>query len=156
MCVARYLRNNQTELYAALSRDGGAVWDQEQMRLSVAGWEHVNAAIPLWLLTRTRVYILFRNAVGGARDMYVVSSTDHVLRFPKHGNWAQGTGKMKACPMDGGMLAVDRSGACMQYGDSKEKIFRTTASGSAEEFLGEGEQPWILVKLKGCQLAMDD
>lgn len=152
-CVWLDLRNNQTELYAALSRNGGAAWEQDRCLYQSPDGNICECCHPSVVAHGNQVHILFRNAVDGSRDMYVVSSTDHGTTFSEARKLGQGTWKLKACPMDGGMLAVDRSGSLHAVWRREEKIFRTSNSGSAEEFLGEGEQPWITSTSKGVSIA---
>ena len=51
---------------------------------------------------------MWRNALGGSRDMYLATSRDGVT-FPTPQKLGNGTWKLNACPMDGGGLAVSSS-----------------------------------------------
>ncbi len=52
--------------------------------------------------------VMWRNALGGSRDMYLVNSRDGA-NFSAPRKLGEGTWKLNACPMDGGGLAVSPS-----------------------------------------------
>ena len=51
--------------------------------------------------------------------------------------------KLNACPMDGGMLAIDAKGLITTVWRRDREIFTATNDGSDERLIGVGEQPWI-------------
>lgn len=55
----------------------------------------------------TQVNLMFRNWLGGSRDLYLVSSDDKGQTFDRPVKLGDGTWKLKGCPMDGGGLTVD-------------------------------------------------
>ena len=57
------------------------------------------------------VHVMFRNSIGGNRDMYVTSSADGGKSFSQATKLGSGTWTLDACPMDGGMLAAGPDGA---------------------------------------------
>ena len=56
--------------------------------------------------SRGVIQVLFRNSLGGQRDMYLCSSTDGGQTFGKAIKLGQGSWNIDHCPMDGGNLAV--------------------------------------------------
>ena len=88
--------------------------------------------------------MLFRNSLAGNRDMYLASvfpENDKIkITSMQIGNehW-----KFNACPMDGGMLAVDTKGVVSTVWRRGREIFTATNDGADEQLIGIGEQPWI-------------
>jgi len=95
-----------TKLYAARSTDGGATWSKNAAVYvspdgSICECCHPSLAIG----TAGELVVMWRNAVGGSRDMYLATSRDGVT-FSTPQKLGEGTWKLNACPMDGGGLAV--------------------------------------------------
>jgi hypothetical protein len=57
--------------------------------------------------TGQRVAILFRNALDGARDMYLLKSTDAGKTFSPARKQGEGSWLIDACPMDGGSVTLE-------------------------------------------------
>jgi hypothetical protein len=98
-----------TRLYSARSEDGGVSWSRnvavyESPDGSICECCHPSVAID----DKGETTVMWRNAVGGARDMYLATSPDGV-KFPTPRKLGNGTWKLNACPMDGGGLAVSGS-----------------------------------------------
>ena len=53
------------------------------------------------------VTIMFRNWLGGSRDLYVINSADKGRSFGSAQKLGAGTWKLNGCPMDGGGLVFD-------------------------------------------------
>ncbi len=58
----------------------------------------------------SKVAIMFRNWLQGARDLYLVQSLNKGKDFSKAQKLGIGTWKLSGCPMDGGAIAIDESG----------------------------------------------
>lgn len=141
-CTWLDLRSGKTEVYAARSTDGGATWDANQLVYrspsgSVCECCHPSIAVN----AAGQVSILFRNSVGGNRDMFVTTSTDG-KQFAAAKKLGTGSWKLDACPMDGGMLAVTGKERLYTVWRRDKSLILT--SGSPKETpLGIGEQPWV-------------
>jgi hypothetical protein len=59
----------------------------------------------------SQVTIMFRNWISGSRDLYVMKSSDSGKSFTQAQKLGMGTWKLKGCPMDGGGVSIDNSGA---------------------------------------------
>lgn len=57
------------------------------------------------------VAVMFRNWLGGSRDLYLLRSKNKGQSFDKAQKLGEDTWKLNGCPMDGGGIAIDRSGA---------------------------------------------
>ena len=95
-----------TRLYAARSTDDGATWSKNMAVYqspdgSICECCHPSVAID----AAGRLLVMWRNSLGGSRDMYLAASRDGVA-FPAPEKLGNGTWQLNACPMDGGGLAV--------------------------------------------------
>ncbi len=54
--------------------------------------------------------VMWRNALDGSRDMYLISSHDGGKTFGGAEKQGAGTWKLNACPMDGGGVAFTAQG----------------------------------------------
>ena len=143
-CTWLDLRNQRTELYAAKSVDGGASWSSNQLAYRSPEKNVCECCHPSVAINNGRVHVLFRNSLRGNRDMYLTSfipeksssETIGVQLGKEH--W-----KLNACPMDGGMLAIDAKGLITTVWRRDREIFTATNDGSDERLIGVGEQPWI-------------
>lgn len=97
------------------------------------------------------LHVMWRNDLGGARDMYLVSSGDGGKTFAKARKLGDGTWDLNTCPMDGGMLAGTADGQIETIWRRKSELFRCTA-GRPEVSLGKGEQGWAATGTAGVYL----
>jgi hypothetical protein len=133
-------------LYGAQSTDGGRTWATntklyESPDGTICQCCHPSAAFD----GGGRLWVMFRNAVGGARDMYLVNSVDGTS-FSAAAKAGQGTWKLNACPMDGGGISVQPDGVHTAW--RREKQIYLARPGQPEVMLGEG----IDVSLSGAYL----
>jgi hypothetical protein len=146
-CCWLDLRIRGTQVYAAKSVDGGATWLPNVLVYHSPSGSVCECCHPsITVGPDGRVHVLFRNSVDGQRDMYLVSGNPDgtfrpALKLGETG-WP-----LKACPMDGGMLAVDRSGRVSTAWRRQEDVYLTM--NGQERHLGRGEQPWITGTEKG-------
>lgn len=143
-CTWLDLRNQRTELYASQSMDGGASWSPNQLMYRSPEKNICECCHPSIAIHDKTVQILFRNSLAGNRDMYLTSVEQVNDKFLANtieiGNehW-----KFNACPMDGGMLAIDAKGLVSTVWRRGREIYMAANDGSDEQLLGIGEQPWI-------------
>ena len=84
---------------------------------------------------------MFRNSLGGERDMYLASSEDGHTFAPAR-KLGEGAWRLDACPMDGGAVTFDAGGTLHAVWNRDGRIYAGRADG-AERLLGPGEQPWV-------------
>ncbi len=138
-----------TEIWGALSTDEGKTWSRDFMiyrspEKSVCQCCHPSVA---YSRDGKSVAVMFRNELGGNRDMYVVQSNSGGKRFGKAQKLGKTSWKLAACPMDGGMLAFPnkKTGA---KSPNPTTVWRrageivTAPPGGPERTLGNGLQPW--------------
>lgn len=146
-CTWLDLRRKGTELAAAFSRDGGKTWSPNQVVYrspdgSVCECCHPSVAVD----SQDGVHILFRNQLDGQRDMFVASSKDAMTFSPAQA-LSEKTWTLKACPMDGGMLAVGGDDRVWSAYRRQDQVF--LAVDGRETLLGRGEQPTVARHGKG-------
>lgn len=147
-CTWLDLRSGKTEIYAACSTDSGATWGANQLVYHSPSGSVCECCHPsITVDAAGKVSILFRNSLGGNRDMYLTTSTDG-KRFAPAKKVGTGAWKLDACPMDGGMLAVDGKERLYTVWRRDKALF-LTSGGPKETPLGLGEQPWLAATAKG-------
>jgi hypothetical protein len=149
------LRSKGTKLYGAVSTDGGAHWGEnllvyESPDGTICQCCHPSATIgPLG-----DIYVMWRNALGGSRDMYIGRSTDNgkTYRTAKLGH---DTWKLDACPMDGGALALDSRARIKSVWRREDTVFHAVPGGQ-EIALGKGKNASITYSVNGPYIAWSE
>lgn len=146
------LRNGKTELWGALSTDGGATWGKDFLLYHSPGGTiceccHPSAAFD----AKGGVLAMFRNALEGNRDMYLVRSSADAKKFDAGQKLGTGAWRLDRCPMDGGAVCGGGDGAVYTVWRRQQKVF-LAAPGAAEKELGGGEQPWLAPAPKGAHV----
>jgi hypothetical protein len=131
------LRKGGTQLYGAWSRDGGATWLPDTPIYESPDGAICTCCAPSAVFDeRGGVDLMFRNAVGGSRDLWVMHSNDgHGFGAPR--KLGMGTWKINACPMDGGGIA--REGGKTITAWRREEDIYVDEPGSPEMKVGSGK-----------------
>ena len=134
------LRNGSTELWVAISKDGGASWERDaQIYRSPDGSICQCCAPSLTFGPRGELAAMWRNALGGARDVYTILSPDGGPTFGPPEKLGNGTWTLNACPMDGGSLAFLRTETGKPFTVwRRDKTLYRARPGAPEEPIGEG------------------
>jgi hypothetical protein len=100
------LRDRGTRLYGAFSDDGGLTWSKNLLLYESSDGTICQCCHPsLAALGGGEFAVMFRNALGGMRDMYLMRARNgRVTAAPS--KLGTGSWEINACPMDGGGLAV--------------------------------------------------
>jgi hypothetical protein len=145
------LRAKRTQVYGASSRDG-ETWRDEKLVYESPDGSVCECCQPQAAYDAKGVlYVMWRNSLAGARDMYVTRSEDNGKTFGKAAKLGRGTWPLKACPMDGGGLAATADGDLLTVWRRDREVYRC-APGQAEASLGHGEQPWAAAGPGGVYL----
>ena len=149
-CVWLDLRNRTTEVMASISTNGGSTWGRNVLVYrspdgSVCECCHPSVAFDV----QGGIHVLWRNSLGGARDMYVASSSDGGKTFGKAARLGSGSWPLDACPMDGGGIAAIRPGKIATAWRREKTVFLSLNGEPNERPLGVGEQPWIAATADG-------
>lgn len=149
-CVWLDLRNGKSEIMSSTSSDGGASWTK-----NVVVYQSPDGAVcpcchpSVTFDAQGRIHVLWRNALAGARDMYVASSANRGKTFGKASKLGNGTWPLDACPMDGGAIAVGADGKIAAAWRREKDVYLSRSGEDEEQWLGPGEQPWITVTQAG-------
>ena len=138
------LRNGGTELWSRTSPDAGTTWGSE-VRIYASPDGHICQCCQpsLALGPAGEVAALWRNSIGAARDPWMAASHDRGAHFEPATKAGLGTWTLKACPMDGGALALGPNGQPVSVWRREKSIFLSTAAGSEEKLADGAAQPVI-------------
>ena len=130
-------------IYGARSKDGGASW-KENVKIYQSPDRHVcECCHPSVVYGKDgKIVVMWRNWLGGARDMYIATSVDGGKTFTPATKLGGGTWPLNACPMDGGGVALSEDGNHQTVWQRKGEVFFSGVDG-AEKLLGSGRQPVI-------------
>jgi len=147
------LRSKGTHLYGSVSRDGGISWSPNTLVYqspsgSICQCCHPSAIVDV----QGRITVMFRNALNGARDLYVVHSVDGGRTFGEAEKLGRGTWEINACPMDGGGIAITKSAGLVSVWRRQKEIYLGAAGGD-EKLLGSGKDPVIAQGKDGVYVA---
>ena len=151
-CAWLDLRSKGTKIYAAVSQDGGATWSGNRLVYkspdgSVCECCHPSVAYD----AKGRLYIMWRNWLGGSRDMYLTRSDDGCATFGPAQKLGVGTWPLNACPMDGGSVAVAANGTVTTFWQRDGRMFECVP-GSEERVVGPGVQGWASTGVPGTPI----
>lgn len=149
------LRGSGTKLYGATSRNGGATWSRSRLVYEspdghICECCHPSAAID----SEGRIYAMWRNWVGGSRDLYISRSADFGETFSRVEKLGTGTWAINACPMDGGGVAVDAKGPWTIW--RRQSAIYVVRPGTTETQIGTGKDPAIAAAPAGIYAAWSD
>jgi hypothetical protein len=147
------LRSKGTKLHGSVSRDGGLSWSKNALIYESPGGSICECCHPSIAVTDSSViYVMFRNSLEGARDMYLVKSTDRGETFGPAVKLGSGTWMLNACPMDGGGLALGKSGTPETVWRREGEIY-AAAPDVSERKIGSGKDASLAVTTRGTYIA---
>lgn len=124
-------------IYGAQSVDGGKTWSKNLLVYASPESTVCECCKPSVAVKGNTVYVMFRNFLSGNRDLYLAKSGNGGRSFENAQKLGVGNWKLNGCPMDGGGLAVDKSGVPQTVWRREGKIYASTVE-SAETEIGEG------------------
>lgn len=140
--------NQRNKIVGSMSTNGGRTWSANRV-LYESPEGTVCECCQLSVVSQNkRVAIMFRNFLHGARDMYLLTSTDGGRTFGEAQKIGEGTWKLNACPMDGGGLFMASSGTVSTVWRRNDKLF-TARPDQAETELGTGKNAKIVSTRQG-------
>jgi hypothetical protein len=145
-----------TLLYGAASKDGGKTWEPDRLVYqspdgTICQCCHPSVAID----AKGTIHVMWRNALGGSRDMYYLSSRDGGKTFTSAEKFGNGTWTLNACPMDGGDIAPTLQGEVASVWRRQDEIYWSLPRGE-EQLVAKGKDPVIAYGAKGRYLAWED
>lgn len=147
------LRDNAMKLYASTSKDGGATWSKNVLAYSSPDGHICECCHPtLTSDAQGALHFMWRNWLGGSRDLYMTTSRDGGKTFERAHKLGDGTWPLQACPMDGGGLVVDDGGGVTTVW-RRDKTVYLASPGRTERSVGEGKDPAIGAAGRGVWVA---
>ena len=130
-----------TKLYGAHSTDG-AHWSKNVLIYdspegTICECCHPSAAID----ADGQILVMWRNWLGGARDMYLARSRDGVT-FSKPAKLGEGSWQLNACPMDGGGLVASAKQVVTAWRRGEQVYI--DEPGQPEKLMGAGKDVAIV------------
>jgi hypothetical protein len=140
-------------LFGASSGDGGKTWSESKLIYKSPDGGICPCCRPsLTADTKGNVYVMFRNDVDGARDMYLSRSDDGAKTFTRAEKLGMDSWTLDKCPMDGGAVSLDAKG---QIGTTwiRDKFVFYAEPGKPEQRIAGGRSPALAKTAKGEYLA---
>jgi hypothetical protein len=134
------LRAQGTRVYGATSIDGGATWSANRLVYESPSGTVCQCCHPSVVVSASGIFVMFRNALDGARDLYLSRSVDGGKTFAAARKLGRGTWPLEACPMDGGGLAVDGQNRVHTVWRREDTVYASADEGP-ETSLGTGRNP---------------
>ena len=136
------LRNSGTELWGAVSKNGGASWEPDARIYQSPDGSICQCCAPsLAFGPRGELAAMWRNAIGGARDLYSALSRDGGQTFGPAEKLGAGTWKLNACPMDGGSMTFAPAGNRLAVWRRERTVFASEASAPEKQLTVNAAQP---------------
>src|ERR1035437_709918 len=124
-------------VYGATSVDGRKTWSKNILVYASPDSTVCQCCKPSVVVKGNNVYVMFRNWLNGNRDLYLIKSADGGKSFGQPQKLGKGSWKLNGCPMDGGGLAIDKSGTPETVWRREGNIYAATP-GMPEKEIGEG------------------
>lgn len=131
------LRDGRNRIYGARSIDGGRTWEKNILVYASPDSTVCECCKPSVAVKGKDVYVMFRNWLGGNRDLYLAHSADGGKTFGAAKKLGNGHWALNACPMDGGGLTISKNGQPETVWRRQSTIYACTPGGQ-ELALGEG------------------
>jgi BNR repeat-like domain len=130
--------DHKNNIFSAVSPDGGKTWSNSTLVYAAPEGRVCPCCRPAIAADgKGNVYVMFRNEWKGARDMYLAQSRDGGKSFAPARKLGMGTWNLKACPMDGGGIALDAQGKVGTAWRRENTVYYAGA-GDMEQKVGEG------------------
>ncbi|HEY4206554.1 MAG TPA: hypothetical protein VGM31_07075 [Puia sp.] len=101
------------------------------------------------------VAVMFRNWLNGSRDLYLLSSSNKGRNFANAQKLGEDSWQLNGCPMDGGGLAIDASGAIHTVWQRKGFVYYCRP-GDKEINMGKGRECSLTLDGRTPILSMQD
>ncbi len=130
------------ELWRALSSDGGRTWGESALIYKSPDGHICECCNPSAAMdAQGHVSVMWRNWLGGSRDMFTAASGDGGKTFSSAKKLGSGTWKLNGCPMDGGALALAADGKPLAVWRREKAVFASIASDPEQALSDSAVQP---------------
>ena len=140
-------RNGKGEVWGAFSADGLS-WDDNRRIYQSPNGSICECCHPSVATSKNGdLTVMWRNSIGGSRDMFFAKSRDRGTSFSKAAKLGNGTWNLQACPMDGGSLAMTADGSLLTVWRREDVLYKSSP-GQEEIQLANGKQPVVAISNK--------
>ncbi len=144
-------RGRGAEVRSRVSRDGGATWAADTSVYQSPEGHVCECCDPSVAIdAQGRVAVMFRNSLGGSRDMYASVSADGGRTFGKAQKLGKGTWPLNACPMDGGAITFGPGGQVLTAWRREKTTFATAGDASERKLSDSASQPVVVTGKSGA------
>lgn len=154
------MREQGTTLFGTFSSDGGESFSEDRMLYTSPDGSVCECCAPQVAVDEAgRVAVLFRNALDGNRDMYLMKSTDGGASFGAPRQQGEGHWLIQACPMDGGAVAIEGDEITMVWRRESRLYFTSDSfeddsnAPTKEQPMGDGENAALAVDRDGTHIS---
>lgn len=135
------MRTKGMEPWCRVSRDGGATWAADFSIYQSPDGHICECCVPTVAISPTgEIAAMWRNWLGGSRDMYLATSRDGRTFSPAQ-KLGTGTWKLNGCPMDGGSLAFTPAGKWLTVWRRERTVFASETSTAETQLAANATQP---------------
>jgi hypothetical protein len=136
-------RNKGTELWGALSENGGKTWGKDFLVYASPDGHICECCHPTAQVdAKGKLWVMWRNWKDGARDMWLASSDNNGKNFRPE-KLGQGTWNLNACPMDGGDFAFTSSGELLSVWRREARLYSASPLQTEQLVSSTGKVPVI-------------
>ena len=144
------LRSGGAEMWGASSQDGGATWGVNALIYKSPDGHICECCHPSVAVDAAgRVAVMWRNWLGGSRDLYLATSSDRGKTFGAAQKLGAGTWKLNGCPMDGGAVAINSKGEPLAVWRREKAVFASSPIVPEQRLADAGNQALVLSTSKG-------
>ena len=147
--------DDQNKIVGATSTDGGRTWSANKIIYRSPGGSVCECCRVSITARNNEVYVQFRNWLDGSRDLYLAHSSDGGRTYPSVQKLGTGSWKLKACPMDGGALALVSTGKPITVW-RRENTLYSCQPGEPEKALASGKNVTVASGPIGKTTAWDE
>lgn len=143
---------HHNNIFGASSPDGGKTWSDSKLIYASPDGRVCPCCRPsITADTKGNVYVMFRNDLGGARDLYMAHSKDGGKTFAPAQKLGTGTWIFDKCPMDGGGISLGPNGRIGTAWRRDNAVFYAEP-GKPERKIAEGRAPALAKTAEGDYL----
>ncbi len=147
--------DKQNKIVGTTSTDGGRTWTANRVIYKSPSGSVCECCRVSIVARNNDVYVQFRNWLDGSRDLYLAHSTDGGRTYPSVQKLGTGSWKLKACPMDGGAVALTSTGQPITTWRRADTLY-TCRPGESEKAQTVGRNVIMTSGSAGNALAWDD
>ncbi len=136
--------DSKNKIFGAISTDEGRTWSKNRLVYRSPDSTVCECCQPSATMLGDKVYVMFRNWLDGARNMYVATSLDGGKTFQPPVKMGNGSWKLNACPMDGGGISASSQGLTTVW--RRERQLYLSKPGEVEQPIASGRNASVATR----------